>query len=204
MEKNGIWDDVWSANPTDHRINFQVWLYENGVIEIHFGEIDLANTPFFSDTAGFIWSDGDTYGPWIEIGNFDLSEVYCVSGTSSNIIIITVEDSTDIFYGIPTNGQYFRWVPDEVSGVHPEKVLKKDEFIIYPNPAREALTIRFKSDSFLDTNLEIYTESGQLVTSLKLKAHNEKISISNLPEGIYIIRLSNENYKVFTKKIIKY
>jgi hypothetical protein len=196
----GISNDIWSSNPTDHKINYQVWFYENGIIEIHFGEIDLENSPFFTNTAGFIWEDGETYGPWIVIGNFDLSEIYCVSGTSSNVNIITEEDSADIFYGIPPYGQYFRWVPDEVSGFKPQSMPDKENFIVYPNPGRDEIKIKTFTDNLI---FDLFDIKGNKILSQKME-YETKIITSHLEKGIYTFRISNQKSETIeTGKWIK-
>jgi len=200
----GIWSDVIDSLPSEHRINFQAWFFENGVIEIHFGNIDLSNTDFYIDSFGFVDFEGGTIGPWVGIGNFDLSEVYYITGTNSNVSVITLEDSADIFYDVPEYGQFFRFTPNEISGLQP--VAENDEFFIDPNPVTESFTIRHKrQDRILSDNavVEIYSVQGELVISQLINEGKERINVSQLPAGIYFVRLRNEKFMTINRKVIK-
>lgn len=199
----GIYDDIWSSNPTDHRINYQVWFYENGIIELHFGEMDLENTPFYNESTGFIWSDGESYGPWLGISNLDITEMYYLTGTLDNISIITMEDSLDIFYEVPEFGRYFRWIPNEV--VANNKILKPadNDFIIRNNPAGDYMGISFKNDLFINSDLEIFSLSGKLVKRQRINKSNEQIDVAHLSPGIYLINLKDKNSRTVSVKLIK-
>jgi hypothetical protein len=199
----GISDDIWSSNPTDHRINYQVWFYENGIIEIHFGEIDLENTPFYNDTTGFIWSDGESYGPWLGISNLDITEMYYITGALDDINIITIEDSLDILLGVPEFGRYFRWIPDEVVGIHTNKRTENNDFIICKNPADDYIGIIFNNDSFLNSDLEIYSINGKLVKRQRIYKSHEQVDIRNLSKGIYLVKIIDKNSRLVSVKIIK-
>ncbi len=199
----GIYDDIWSSNPTDHRINYQVWFYENGIIELHFGKMDLENTPFYNESTGFIWSDGESYGPWLGISNLDITEMYYLTGTLDNISIITMEDSLDIFYEVPEFGRYFRWIPNEV--VANNKILKPadNDFIIRNNPAGDYMGISFKNDLFINSDLEIFSLSGKLVKRQRINKSNEQIDVAHLSPGIYLINLKDKNSRTVSVKLIK-
>jgi len=199
----GISDDIWSSNPTDHRINYQVWFYENGIIEIHFGEIDLENTPFYNEITGFVWSDGESYGPWMAILNMDLTEVYYITGTIDNISIVTMEDSADILLGVPEFGRYFRWMPDEISAININKKTENNDFIICNNPADNYMGIIFKNDSFLDSDLEIFSLNGKLVKRHRINKSREQIDVVDLSKGIYFIKLKDKNSRTVSMKLIK-
>jgi len=202
----GIADDIEGPAPTDHRINFQWWFYENGVIEIHFGEIDLANTPYYSETDGFIWDNGESYGPWIGIANNNESEVYFVSGTNSDINVITNSDSIDIFYDIPPYGNYFRFTPDEVTSIHSVEMTNSADYIIFPNPVKDVFSVKLKdknNTSVFKTELKIYSSTGELVKSKLITNSDDLINISALPSGIYFVRLISEKFQSAPMKLVK-
>lgn len=181
----GIYDDIWSDNPTSHWINYQVWFYENGIIEYRFGDINLANTPFYDSNTGFIWDDGECYGPWIGIQKTDESEVYYVSGTNFNTHVITDPDSMDIFYDIPPFGRYFRFVPDEfVKAVD----LPADDITVYPIPAKDRLNISTGNKGAVMTKTEIYSLSGTLLTSDD-SGTQKSIDVRKFPSGAYFVKL---------------
>ena len=101
-----------------------------------------------------------------------------------------VDGTTEVFY-------------DNFSLV--ENVLSTDEFLatsikVFPNPANNILQINnvnqlVKSVQVFDLlGKEVYTEN---------KLSNNKINVSNLNQGIYILKLNAENVSVTKKLIIK-
>ncbi|MFR9165707.1 MAG: leucine-rich repeat protein [Dysgonomonas sp.] len=68
---------------------------------------------------------------------------------------------------------------------------------IYPNPASDVLNIECP-DNIL--NIEIYNSSGSLVS--KINTGNSAINISELPTGLYIIKISTES-KTYMERIMK-
>ena len=67
------------------------------------------------------------------------------------------------------------------------------DLIIYPNPVRNELTIT----STYEDIVQIYDVYGRLFKSKTIQAGQNKISMSELPSGTYIIALQNgERYKI--------
>jgi hypothetical protein len=78
------------------------------------------------------------------------------------------------------------------------------EFKVYPNPAKEILYIKLpdleKNSKF---NYEICNSQGQVVLSLQNKVSLDKIDISNLSDGIYLLKvLNNSTHKIFTHSFV--
>lgn len=71
---------------------------------------------------------------------------------------------------------------------------------IYPNPARDWVSISGLNNQ--PTNVELINLKGQVVISHKAFA-GHKISLAGLPEGVYFIRLQNQNYNVVRKLVIR-
>jgi len=70
---------------------------------------------------------------------------------------------------------------------------------IYPNPATDLLTIKFKSNIQKD-QIQIYNAIGVLVKVVDVKEYTQ-INISDFPNGLYFIRLKNNQQQ--TQKFIK-
>ena len=72
------------------------------------------------------------------------------------------------------------------------------EFVLYPNPAKNFVTLEFEA---LEENtlLQIFDINGRRVRTLDLKAgvENLRIDVSDLPKGIYTVMIGNT-----TKKLI--
>ena len=72
-----------------------------------------------------------------------------------------------------------------------------DYFNIYPNPASDELTIQFSDN--LNHVILIYDMYGKLVLS-KITSETEILNISNLSNGIYIIKIDDRQNKKLIKK----
>lgn len=88
-----------------------------------------------------------------------------------------------------------------------EELLKeKYSLLVYPNPARETITVQFKNALLVKApgNMEIMDLSGQLVMSENCMLHEQttqQINVSALSAGIYFIRISADGFNSFQKFI---
>lgn len=70
-------------------------------------------------------------------------------------------------------------------------------FKIYPNPAQDYLQIHNKS---ADQIIEILSTNGKVL----LRTQEDKAEISHLPNGIYLLRLFDQEEMIFQDRFIKY
>lgn len=76
---------------------------------------------------------------------------------------------------------------------------KENDFHIYPNPAQNMVSLQFSEQT--NHRIDIFTLSGQAIKTMETENQELKIDISNLPEGIYLIKnSSNKGYT--TKKLL--
>jgi len=75
----------------------------------------------------------------------------------------------------------------------------------YPNPAKDKTTVSYVlSDSQTDAAINIYNLEGKVVKKIKLEnqaagAHEETITVGELPKGVYIVVLSTNKGNSFVK-----
>lgn len=74
------------------------------------------------------------------------------------------------------------------------------EFIVYPNPAKDKLTIKTK-DLSANAKAEIHNSLGQLVYSATILEEGT-IDLSSFSQGLYFVKVTDGN-KSETKKIVK-
>ena len=75
-------------------------------------------------------------------------------------------------------------------------------FDVYPNPVTNLCTISF-NNKYSDVNIEIYNTLGSKIKDFKINnTKSFNINLSDLPKGIFIIKISADNL-MLTKKIIK-
>ena len=83
----------------------------------------------------------------------------------------------------------------------PDNLLK-----VYPNPAKDAVTISILSENRDDYTLELMNTQGELVLNREIRAvqhFREQIDISHLARGIYFIRLYNSHSTYVTKIVLE-
>jgi len=76
----------------------------------------------------------------------------------------------------------------------------EEEIGLYPNPATDKIHI--VSGGKENTEVFIYTISGQLVLRQKLVDNNQEIDINNLNKGLHIVVIKTDD-EIYTKKLIK-
>ena len=74
-----------------------------------------------------------------------------------------------------------------------------DEIQVFPNPNNGEFKIEIPN--YIDGELSIYSNLGQLITHKKLITSDVNISLKDVKPGIYIIRIQTEKH-TFTEKII--
>ena len=75
--------------------------------------------------------------------------------------------------------------------------LSKTDLTCFPNPATDALTLRFDLKESDNIGIQIFDYQGVMLKNFNnqyfLKGQNEKtLSVSDLPKGMYILKLSSE------------
>lgn len=57
--------------------------------------------------------------------------------------------------------------------------------MLYPNPAKEWITVNIKDDRLLNSGVQIYSLDGKLIKTILLRNTVQKINIKGLPAGLY-------------------
>jgi hypothetical protein len=80
--------------------------------------------------------------------------------------------------------------------------ISNNKIILYPNPIKNEINIKFESYSTSIYEVSIVDMTGKVLRKLKAKNDVMKIDISNLTSGFYMISVVDAEQKVFHKKII--
>lgn len=123
----------------DTYLNFQHWFYENGVIEVRFGEIHMDSTPIYAPGKGFYeytTSGGvdTTYiaGPYVGIANpINEDDAIGLQGAYDDYEV--VGDQYSVLTVMPPVGWVIQFVPEWVSAVSGPS--RYEQVAICPNPA---------------------------------------------------------------------
>lgn len=108
--------------------------------------------------------------------------------------------TTNIGYAVGETGKIVKTTNGLAMGMNKNENTSK-EFLIYPNPATDILTIEnlaiIKNGSITIVNIQ-----GQLIMQQYINQEKTNIDISNLEKGVYILKISNANGATI-KKISK-
>jgi len=80
-----------------------------------------------------------------------------------------------------------------------------EEFLVYPNPFNESITISKKESRLSTTNVQVYNAIGELVFSKNIKFlnnQNNTLDLSKLEQGMYTINIVS-NSEISTYKLLK-
>ncbi len=174
----------------DTRMNWQVWLFENGVMEIHFGEMHMDNNPIYAPGKGFYnytTSGGidtnEIYGPHVGISNpYDESDAIALSGPYDDFMV--TDNQYDVLTVLPPEGWIIRFKPKSVGLFEPD--YSCTEVNISPNPATSYIRL-----PALATYCQIYNASGKLVH--QGNAQEGKVDVTAFLPGLYIVRMVSGN-----------
>ena len=85
------------------------------------------------------------------------------------------------------------------------QILKKNDIAIFPNPAKDTISITGIENFNSKIKIEIYNESGQFIKRVAVnnKQLGMEYNISDLKNGIYFFRISSIDLKKTIKIIIK-
>ena len=171
----------------DTYMNWQVWLFENGVMEIHFGEMHMDDNPIYEPGKGFYFygnegvDTSEIYGPHISIANpLDETDAIALSGSYDDYEI--TGDLSDVLTIMPPEGWIIRFKPKSVGLFEPDYQIT--EFSINPNPAISYILIP-EPGSYVT----MYDFSGKVM--FEGIATDNKLSVSDFPPGIYFVRISS-------------
>lgn len=120
----------------------------------------------------------------------------------SGIGSIAASNQTNAFYqltdAIPENGRnYYRLRITDISGriSYSQIILinlnSKGEILMFPNPARNQVTLNITKSELMNTMAVVVDEQGKTVMQQKIMQTNEMLNISALQNGIYFIKLAD-------------
>lgn len=138
-------------------------------------------------TTGFATSLGTTNG-------YTLIDLTNLNGQNYSSIVIDQLQVT--LGGAYTYGglDAFTWVKDSgiVLATNDDAKIQKNKSSIYPNPTHGLFTIKSEENS----KAEIYDQAGKMVKSLEVRQGENRADISELPQGIYLIKTSSGSQKI--------
>lgn len=77
------------------------------------------------------------------------------------------------------------------------------EFVIYPNPAADFVTLRIENYEIVNLRYQFYNINGNLLKSNKIEGQVTNISMETLTPSTYFLKITDRNKVIKTFKIIK-
>lgn len=184
---------TWAVNGTTYTSS---GIYKATTVNCITQELDLTITPI-NDTVSF--SNGiitantsnATY-QWVDCANnqpingaTDQSFTPTISGSYSVIISLGNCSLTSACVTVTTLGTIDLNLVSELK--------------IYPNPSHDVFNIEINKNALL----EIFDPLGQKIKTENIIQGNSKLDLTMFPTGVYFIKITNENKRVTTMKIIR-
>lgn len=178
-------DDVFNGNYTAS-LSMTYSFYENGVIEIHFGDntVSSASTNSWIDDFGWTFLPGDTtglYGPYLSAASLDIQRGLCLSGKLNSFTVDRLDpDSCDPITEFPSSGTLLRFIPPSVSSL--EDVVQT--YQIYNDRPGKLLSIDEAAGDY-GVTLSIVDFTGRVLAL----SNSKTISYANVNSGIYVVNV---------------
>ena len=132
--------------------------------------------------------------------SIDFGNIQLTSGSNSTAYIAKFNDPSFIipFEGGDTlNDQE----PRDTTNLDYVIALTDNQIIISPNPTKDIVNIISTNERI--NSYTLYNMGGQeIIKSEKLKVKNEKVNLSTLPKGVYVIKIITDK-NVYSRKVIR-
>lgn len=191
--KNRFYADPF-ADVLDTYLNFQLWFFENGIMEVHFGEMHMDGTPIYAPGKGFYCyttsggvDTNEVCGPYMGISNpEDDEDAIALSGSYDDFEIAGNQYS--VLTVLPPEGWIIRFKPKTVGIFEPEPRI--NEIMIKPNPASSYILI-----SNPNSKVKIFDFSGKILYEGTVT--DNKVSVTTFPTGMYFIKIASDEKSFF-------
>jgi hypothetical protein len=187
--------------------------------EVGVGAGQIIDDLMYADFAGYLELPTDNYSLQIRdetgtvtvatynapLAAFDL-DGYAISVLASGFLNPAVNnDGADfgLWVALPMGGQLIE-LPSLLTGLEEEDYLDESAFRVYPNPARNNLSIEFSSKADQQVEVGIYDLLGTKVYSSIENVQKDEIiqrtvEVSNLTSGMYILRINDGSDQITRK-----
>ncbi len=173
--------------------------YENDIIEIFF-ESQIAPPIIDYENHTVIATVYDTVDLQYLVPYITISDYACMYPDDEDTTSFVVP----VWYNVTSFDNVEQWWYVIVEGGYVgKKEWRIENLRIYPNPARNEFGVSSSEFKASGANVEIYDLSGKKLLDKRIPARTEtvEIDVSGLESGVYLCRISTEEYSI-TKRII--
>lgn len=167
--------------------------------EIHTIDVDLeALIPAGSEVVMEIHYNGEPYGSalWIGANGFTDDAPSYIQADGCNIF----EPTEVSLVGGIDNSRFIMSLEGEDTVLGNVEIINSTKISVYPNPVNQHFNLK------MDESLKVIQSELFDLTGKKLKSFGDKttdLNISELPKGVYVLKIQTFNGKSFSQKLIK-
>ena len=180
---------VWCSDGISFRIANSEWYNDNDTLLMLITKTDLeGNDPGDLNDIPDDLEKPDDFMP--------IFCAYSILNYSNGLItgkITSVQQDTSMFVS-----DFVKQFPTVIKSLN-----YNPEITIYPNPANSELHFDISGHFSFPVRSEIYNSSGQIVLVTKRNTANYKLNLCSLTNGLFIIKIKDENNNCLTGKFIK-
>lgn len=161
-----------------------------GLMSNVFFRYKLTSPQFLSGTfyVGWVQYTGDLLNIGLDLHNNAMSNTfYNINGTWNSSVIKGAIMIRPVFGDA-----------NELAGI--QDAFSSDEVLVYPNPAKETITIRFSSNDKRIEEVILYDVSGKIIVNNKMS--DSVLDVHTLDPGIYFMLIKDNQFNTIVKKII--
>ena len=111
---------------------------------------------------------------------------------------VTYANGTIVTYNYDANGNRISEIITGGTGIM--QINDNGEVSLYPNPVKNDLYIKTPSEKSV---IKIYSLQGSLLKTISAYQSNDQIDVSTLMSGVYLVKISGSDGKVYTGKFVK-
>ena len=111
---------------------------------------------------------------------------------------VTYANGTIVSYNYDANGNRISEIITGSTGIM--QINDNAEVSLYPNPVKKDLFVKTPSEKSV---INIYSLQGSLLKSIPAYQSNEQIEVSTLQSGVYLVKISGSDGKVYAGKFVK-
>jgi hypothetical protein len=111
---------------------------------------------------------------------------------------LSMENSTGLYYS-----NSFAGITNMTTGITSIDEMGANDVRLYPNPARDVVTIDFANGSNNVATVSFFDMHGRIVMEEIISAGNSEINVTNLKQGVYFVSIKSANFNKTIKLVIK-
>lgn len=111
---------------------------------------------------------------------------------------VTYANGTIVTYNYDANGNRISEIITGGTGIM--QINDNGEVSLYPNPIKKDLYIKTPSEKSV---IKIYSLQGSLLKTVPAYQSHDQIDVSTLQSGVYLVKISGSDGKVYAGKFVK-